>query len=71
MAPVPDFSWHCSFSFADAVACLVSQTGLPFSNILSDQRSEQIFRKLPTPFGKLYTSSIVLWAAEYNRVAVE
>lgn len=62
MASIPNSPRGRSFCFADAVAAFISQPGLPFANVLSEERIESVFRKHNNIFGRLYTTSIVLWA---------
>ena len=62
MASLPDSCHGRSFSFADTVAAFVSQPGLPFANVLSEEWIEGVFRKHDNIFGRVYTTSIVLWA---------
>ena len=51
-----------SFSFQNTVAGFMAQPGLPFANILSAELIDRIFRKHGGLFGRVYTTSIVLWA---------
>jgi hypothetical protein len=62
MASVPHSCPGRSFSFADAVSAFVSQPGLPFANVLSEEWIEGVFRKHDNIFGRVYTTSMVLWA---------
>ena len=51
-----------SFNFGDAVAGFLSQPGLPFESILTEQRIRKVFAKHHGMFGRVYTTAIVLWA---------
>jgi hypothetical protein len=53
---------RCSLSFGQSVAAFLSQPGLPFSKILTEQRIHRIFARHDGLFGRVYTTPIVLWA---------
>ncbi|MEZ6116677.1 MAG: hypothetical protein R3C28_08900 [Pirellulaceae bacterium] len=60
------FSLHSAnqsnFSFGQAVGAFLSSPGLPFVDVLSEQRIADVFRKHEGLFGRTYTTAIVLWA---------
>ena len=51
-----------NFTFGQTVAGFLTSPGLPFVDILSEQRITCVFRKHGGLFGRTYTTAIVLWA---------
>jgi putative transposase len=51
-----------NFTFGQAVSGFLTSPGLPFVDILSEQRIAGVFKKHNGLFGRTYTTAIVLWA---------
>ena len=51
-----------NFTFRQAFAGYLASPGLPFVDILSEQRIARVFAKHSALFGRTYTTAIVLWA---------
>ncbi|GIW96698.1 MAG: hypothetical protein KatS3mg111_0031 [Pirellulaceae bacterium] len=62
MASIPFCPPKRSFDFGKTLGAFFAQPGLPFSKILTAELIESIFRKHGGMFGRVYTTSIVLWA---------
>ena len=62
MSGIPIRPNRHSFSFRDSVAAYFQQPGLPFANVLDEQRIRRIFARHQGLFGRTYTTEIVLWA---------
>ena len=50
------------FSFSNAIGGFLGQPGLPFANVLTEDRIHRVFSKHHGLFGDTYTTAIVLWA---------
>lgn len=50
------------FSFSNAFSAFLEKPGLPFSDILSEHRVQEVFARHGGLFGCSYTTAIVLWA---------
>ena len=50
------------FSFGDSMAVFLSQPGLPFANVLTEDRIVRIFARHQGLFGRVYTTALVMWA---------
>jgi hypothetical protein len=62
MAGIPQPAGRGSFSFSDALAAFFVEPGLPFAEVLAQDRIEAVFAKHNNLFGRTYTTAIVLWA---------
>lgn len=62
MAGIPLRPQCRSFSFSRSFAAFLAQPGLPFSNVLTEERIRRVFAKHNSLFGRVYTTAIVLWA---------
>ena len=51
-----------NFTFAQSVAGFLGAPGLPFVDILSENRIASVFARHHNLFGRTYTTAIVLWA---------
>ena len=51
-----------NFTFGQAVSGFLTSPGLPFVDILTEQRIAGVFKKHSGLFGRTYTTAIVLWA---------
>ena len=62
MSGIPDSSSRDSSDFGATLKGFLAHEGLPFADILSSRRVEQVFRSYRNCFGGIYTTSTVLWA---------
>lgn len=62
MASIPFRPPKRSFDFGKTLGAFLAQPGLPFAQVLTAELIESVFRKHKGLFGRLYTTSIVLWA---------
>jgi hypothetical protein len=62
MAAIPDSPFRSSFNFGHAVSAFFSQPGLPFAEVLTEDRVRRVFAKHNNMFGRTYSTAIVLWA---------
>lgn len=62
MASCADHVDRGNFTFGQAVAGFLASPGLPFVDILCEQRIARVFAKHGGIFGHTYTTAIVLWA---------
>ena len=64
MSSLSDLSRSRRSNFHQVIASFLSQSGLPFANILSAERIERIFTKHGNLFGSgsIYSTAIMVWA---------
>ena len=59
---VPNSPQRDSGGFQKVVGAFLSGEGLPFADILSAERIQQIFAKHGCQFGSIYTAAIMVWS---------
>jgi hypothetical protein len=62
MPALPKIPCGDSFSFADSLAAFLVRPGLPFADVLTEERIQRVFQKHHNLFGRTYSTAIVLWA---------
>ncbi len=62
MVRIPDLPFRETFSFDDATEAFLLKEGLPFAEILSEERITRIFQKHRSIFGGIYTTGLLVWA---------
>jgi putative transposase len=62
MASLTDSANGGTFNFGDSVTAFLLRPGLPFAEILTEERIERVFARHDNLFGRTYTTAIVLWA---------